>query len=299
MMRALVRWNFDLQTPGLSEQLGLSKEDSKCLASMFENLLLYDGTMGSQPPPPTYISKDGFPNLNALNAAKLAAAKLTRAALGEDGALTLFIGARDANTEVADFCNDAIKRLGINYEDPTVVRGLYSLYFSEPRLNIQIGIIEALGRSVLAANTMPEMLQLLQRGFESIYLWKCPVNFRNLTSEAATCPYWIRAVGYENSHRFRCFTNYSASLNERHLCSRTARDPNRSPSILLYFHRTYCSSQSFLGSSGSSDSQDSFPSGHPRTSVNQNIHNRISFVGVPGSSKSFSRIGSHSHVVDT
>jgi hypothetical protein len=168
MMRALARWNFDFRTPSLNEQLNLSKEDSKCLAGMFENLLLYDGTNGSQPPPPAYISKDGFPNLNALNAAKLAAAKLSRAALGEDGVITLFIGARDANAEVADFCNDALKRVGMNYEDPTLVRGLYSLYFSEPRLNIQIGVLEALGRSVLAANTMPEMFQVLQRGFESM-----------------------------------------------------------------------------------------------------------------------------------
>jgi hypothetical protein len=170
MMRALERWKFDYETPGLAERISLDKKDAKCLAGMFEKLLLYDGTVNSKPLPPPYISKEGFPNLNALNAAKLAAAKLTRGALGEDGSLALFIGARDANAEVADFCNDAIKRLGINLEDASLIRGLYALYFSDPRLNVQISILETLGRSVLAANMMPEMLQLLQKGFEGMYL---------------------------------------------------------------------------------------------------------------------------------
>lgn len=170
MMRALQRWKFDYETPGLAERIGLEKNDAKCLAGMFEKLLYYDGTIASCPLPPAYISKDGFPNLTALNAAKMAAAKLTRGALGEDGALALFIGAKDGNAEVADFCNDAIKRLGINLEDPGLVRGLYELYFEGPRLNIQISILETLGRSVLAANTMPEMLRLIEKGFDSMSL---------------------------------------------------------------------------------------------------------------------------------
>jgi hypothetical protein len=168
MMRALARWKFDFETPGLRERIGLEDADVKTLAGLFERLLLYDGTANSQPTPPVYISKEGFPNLNALNAAKFAAAKITRGAFGKDGALTLFIGARDGNAEIADFCIDAIKRGGVDLEDIGYVPGLYDLYFSAPRLNIQIAIVEALAKSVIAANMMPFMLQLIEKGFQGI-----------------------------------------------------------------------------------------------------------------------------------
>lgn len=165
-MRALARWKFDYETPGLKERVELDEADCKTLAGLFERLLLYDGTTNSQPPPPAYISKEGFPNLNALNAAKLAAAKITRGALGKDGILTLFIGARDGNTEIADFCVDAIKRGGVDLEDLGYIQGLYDLYFSGPRLNIQIAIVETLGKSVIAANMMSRMLSLIDKGFK-------------------------------------------------------------------------------------------------------------------------------------
>ena len=167
MMKALARWKFDYEIPGMGERLGLEDADIKALAGLFERLLLYDGTIGSVPPPPPYISKDGFPNLSALNAAKLAAVKLTRGSLGKEGALTLFIGTKDGNTEIADFCIDAIKRGGVDLEDPAYIRGLYDLYFSGPRLSIQIAVVESLSKSVLAANTMPQMLQLIAKGFQS------------------------------------------------------------------------------------------------------------------------------------
>ena len=99
----------------------------------------------------------------------MAAVKLTRGALGKDGNLALFIGARDGNADVADFCADAIKRGGINLEDISYVRSLYDLYFSGPRLNIQISIVESLSKSVIAANMMPQMLKLIESGFNGIF----------------------------------------------------------------------------------------------------------------------------------
>lgn len=166
MMRALARWKFDYDTPGLRDRLGLEDADVKALAGLFERLLLYDGTIASAPAPPAYISKDGFPNLTALNCAKLAAVRLTRGALGNDGVLTLFIGTKDGNTEIADFCVDAIKRGGVDLEDPGYIRALYDLYFAGPRLVIQISIVESLSKSVLAANSMPQMLQVIMKGFQ-------------------------------------------------------------------------------------------------------------------------------------
>ena len=171
VMRTLPRWNFDYENPELREKLGLQDEDVKCLAGMFERLLLYDGTTSSVPAPPPYVTKDGFPNLHALNSAKLAAVKLTRGAFGKEGALTLFIGTKDGNTEIADFCIDAIKRGGIDLEDKEYIRKLYDLYFSAPRLNIQISIVETLSKSLLAANMMPQMLQLIEKGFQGISLY--------------------------------------------------------------------------------------------------------------------------------
>jgi hypothetical protein len=168
MMRALAKWKFDYDTPGLKARIGLDGEDVKCLAGLFERLLLYDGTLGSIPTPPAYISKDGFPNLHALNAAKLSAVKLTRGALGKEGNLALFIGARDGNMEVADFCVDAVKRNGVNVEDVGYIHGLYDLYFSGPKVNIQVAVVETLSKSVVAANTMPQMLQLVESGFKGI-----------------------------------------------------------------------------------------------------------------------------------
>ena len=166
MMRALARWKFDYDTPGLRDRLGLEDADVKALAGLFERLLLYDGTIASAPAPPAYISKDGFPNLTALNSAKLAAVRLTRGALGKDGVLTLFIGTKDGNTEIADFCVDAIKRGGVDLEDPGYIRALYDLHFAGPRLVIQISIVESLSKSVLAANSMPQMLQVIMKGFQ-------------------------------------------------------------------------------------------------------------------------------------
>jgi hypothetical protein len=43
------------------------------------------------------------------------------------------------------------------------------LYFSAPRLNIQVATVEALAKSVIAANTMPLMLKLIEKGFQGIY----------------------------------------------------------------------------------------------------------------------------------
>jgi hypothetical protein len=168
MMRALARSKFDYDTPGLRDRLGLEDQDIQTLAGLFEKLLLYDGTASSTPTPPAYISKDGFPNLNALNTAKMAAVKLTREAFGKEGALTLFIGAKDGNSEVADFCTDALKRGEVNLEDTKYIQKLYELYFSEPRLNIQIAIIDTFSKSVAAANIMPQMLQLVEKGFQGI-----------------------------------------------------------------------------------------------------------------------------------
>jgi hypothetical protein len=170
MMRALARWKFDYETPGLGERLGIEEQDIKVLAGLFERLLLYDGTTSSIPPPPTYVSKDGFPNLHALNSAKMAAVKLTRGAFEKAGGLVLFIGAKDGNTEVADFCIDATKRLGTDLENEGYIRGLYELYSSGPRLNIQISIVETLSKSVLGANMMPQMLQLLEKGFQGSHI---------------------------------------------------------------------------------------------------------------------------------
>lgn len=167
-MKTFARWKFDYETPGLVERLGLQEKDVKSLAVMFEKLMLYDGTTNSIPAPPIYITKEGFPNLHALNAAKLAGVKLTRGALGKDGALTLFIGTKDGNAEIAAFCIDAIKRGGIDLEDQDYIHKLYNLYFSVPRLNIQISIVENLSKSMLAANKMPQMLQLIEKGFQGI-----------------------------------------------------------------------------------------------------------------------------------
>ena len=167
-MRTLARWKFDYETPGLVERLGLQEQDVKSLAVLFEKLMLYDGATNSMTTPPIYVTKEGFPNLHALNAAKLAAVKLTRGALGKDGALTLFIGTKDGNTEISDFCIDAIKRGGIDLEDQNYIQKLYDLYLSIPRLNIQISIVENLSKSVVAANKMPQMLQLIEKGFQGI-----------------------------------------------------------------------------------------------------------------------------------
>jgi hypothetical protein len=93
---------------------------------------------------------------------------LTRGALGKEGNLALFIGARDGNTEVADFCVDAVKRNGVNVEDVGYIHGLYDLYFSGPKVNIQVAVVETLSKSVVAANTMPQMLQLVESGFKGI-----------------------------------------------------------------------------------------------------------------------------------
>lgn len=169
MMRALARWKFDYDSPAFQELLGLEEADVKILTGWFERLLLYDGTAASVPIPPAYISKDGFPNLRALNAAKMAAVKLTRGVLGGEGALTLFIGTKDGNSEVAEFCADAIKRGGVNLEDERYVRGLYDLYFAGPKLNLQIAIVESLSKSVFAANLMPQLLQLVEAGFRGIF----------------------------------------------------------------------------------------------------------------------------------
>jgi hypothetical protein len=168
MMRALARWKFDYENPGLRERLGLDDADVEALAGLFERLLLYDGTSTSIPTPPAYIGKDGFPNLHALNSAKLAAVKLTRGALGKEGNLALFIGVRDGNADVSSFSSDAIKRSGINVEDENYIRGLYDLYLAGPRLNIQIAVVEALSKSVKAANMMPQMLKVIETGFQGI-----------------------------------------------------------------------------------------------------------------------------------
>lgn len=166
MMRALARSKFDYDTPGLRDRLGLDDQDIHTLAELFEKLLLYDGTASSTPTPPVYVSKDGFPNLNTLNAAKMAAVKLTHEAFGKEGVLTLFIGARDGNAEVAGFCIDALKRGEVNLEDTKYIQKLYELYFSGARLNIQIAIIDTFSKSVAATNTMPQMVQLVEKGFQ-------------------------------------------------------------------------------------------------------------------------------------
>jgi hypothetical protein len=168
-MRTLARWKFDYETPGLEKRIGAGKADITALAGMFEKLLLYDGTATSVPALPPYISKDGFPNLQALNEAKLAAVKLTRGAFDKEGALTLFIGTKDGNDAVASFCVDAVKRGGIDLDDAAYVSKLYDLYFSGPRLNIQISTVETLSKSKLAANKMPQMLQLVEKGFQGIH----------------------------------------------------------------------------------------------------------------------------------
>ena len=199
-MRTLARWKFDYETPGLAQRLGLQEQDIKSLAGMFEKLMLYDGTTNSMPTPPTYVAKEGFPNLPALNAAKLAAVKLTRGALGKDGALTLFIGTKDGNAEIAGFCIDAIKRGGIDLEDQNYIHKLYDLYFSVPRLNIQISIVENLSKSVLAANKMPQMLQLIEKGFQGKSSWY-NTDGRRRTSKITTRSYWICTMGNENGFR--------------------------------------------------------------------------------------------------
>jgi Proteasome stabiliser len=168
MMRALARWKFEYDTPNFQERLALNEDDIKTLARLFENLVYYDGTTTSHPPPPAYISKEGFPTLHVLNAAKMAAIQLTRGTLGKEGALTLLIGTKDADSTISNFCIDAIKRIGIDYEYEGYILGLYDLYFQEPRLNIQISIVENLSKSVLAVNTMPQMGQLIKNGFRSI-----------------------------------------------------------------------------------------------------------------------------------
>ena len=192
-MRSLARWKFDYENPssgGLRDRLGMKDEDVKVLAGMFERLLLYDGTVGSVPVPPGYVTKEGFPNLHALNAAKLAAVKLTRGAFGKEGVLTLFIGTKDGNTEIADFCIDAIKRGGIDLEDRDYILKLYDLYFSVPRLNIQISIVETLSKSVLATNMMPQMLQLIEKGFQG-------TSFCNVANTGDSHPKLQRAhVGF-------------------------------------------------------------------------------------------------------
>jgi len=216
MMRALARWKFDYETPGLRERLKLGDADVKALAKLFENLLLYDGTLASTPPPPPYVSKEGFPNLNVLNTAKLAAAKLTRGALGKDGNLALFIGARDGNSEVAEFCADAIKRGGVDLEEEQYIRGLYDLYATGPRINIKIAIVETLGKSVLAANTMPNMLRLVEEGFQGTrYLSQA--DYRRHTPEIATNTYLIRTVG--DARRVKCYSdsNHHPSTVHPHL----------------------------------------------------------------------------------
>jgi hypothetical protein len=166
MMRGLARWKFDYETPGLRERIGVEEKDIKVLAGLFERLLLYDGTTNSLPTPPLYVSKEGFPNVHALNSAKVAAAKLIRGAFGKAGALALFIGAKDGNTEIADFCVDATKRSATDIEAEGYIHGLYELYFSGPRLNIQVSVVETLSRSVRGANLMPQMLQLIEKGFQ-------------------------------------------------------------------------------------------------------------------------------------
>jgi Proteasome stabiliser len=170
MMKTLARWEFDYESPVLQPKLELEEADVKALAGLFQSLMLFDGTLTATPSPPAYISRDAFPNLHVLNAAKLAAVKLCRGALERQGHTSLFIGARDGNSQVADFCADAIKRDGLDFEDESFIRGLYSLYFQEPRLNIRIGIVEAFGRSVVAANLMPDMPKLLEKGFQGNYV---------------------------------------------------------------------------------------------------------------------------------
>jgi hypothetical protein len=61
---------------------------------------------------------------------KLAAVKLSRGAIDKHGQITLFIGVRDGSSQVADFCSDALKRVAIDYEDESYIRGLYDLCFS-------------------------------------------------------------------------------------------------------------------------------------------------------------------------
>lgn len=168
LMRALARWHFDYSSANFEQKLGLDEEDVRTLARLFENLVYYDGTSSSSPPPPAYISKEGFPHLQALSASKLAAAKLTRAALGKEGVLTLLIGSKDGDYGVADFCRDAIKRIGVDYEDENFVRRLYDFYFLKPRVNVEVTILESLSKSVLAANTMPQMLKLVENVFSGI-----------------------------------------------------------------------------------------------------------------------------------
>lgn len=163
VMRTVARWKFDYETPGLDERIGLGEADIKALSGMFEKLLLYDGTPNSVPGPPPYISKDGFPNFQALTEAKLAAVKLTRGAFAKEGALTLFIGSKDGNDAVASFCIDAINRGGADLEDDTFIAKLYELYFAGPRLSIQISIVEALSKSKLAANKMSETLRVVEK----------------------------------------------------------------------------------------------------------------------------------------
>jgi hypothetical protein len=201
MMRALARWKFDYDTPGLRERLGLSEQDITVLAGLFEKLLLYDGTIGSVPTPPAYISKDGFPNLNALNAAKLAAVKMTRGAFGTEGTLTLFIGTKDGNSEIADFCIDAIKRGGVDLENAAYIKALYDLYFSGPRLSLQIAIVETLTKSVLATNSMPQMLKLIEKGFQGKLPLETKTNSRRRTSKTATRTCGICTMGHEDGFR--------------------------------------------------------------------------------------------------
>ena len=208
MMRALARWKFDYETPGLRERIGLEDADVKALAGMFERLVLYDGTAGSTPAPPAYITKEGFPNLTALNTAKMAAVKLTRGALGKDGNLNLFIGARDGNADIASFCADAIKRGGLDLEDTAFVTGLYDLYLSSPRLNIQIAIVETLTKSVKAANTMPQVLKVIEIGFEGTHthpshspLLPVLTRYRLLTRQTPSRTHRLRPMDNANLSR--------------------------------------------------------------------------------------------------
>jgi Proteasome stabiliser len=165
MMKTLARWNFDYSSPGLRETLGLQDQDVATLAELFQNLLLFDGTSTSMPAPPSYISKEGFLNLSVLNAAKLAAVKLSRGALDKGGHIPLFIGARDGNSQVSAFCSDALKRVAINLEDESYIGGLYDLYFRGPKLTVQLGILESFSKSVLAAN-FPAIPKLIDQGFQ-------------------------------------------------------------------------------------------------------------------------------------
>lgn len=84
----------------------------------------------------------------------------------------LFVGSQENINEVASAAEDAFRKLDVDYEKPDIVEGLFGLFLGvedAPPVNprFRARILQLFCKSSRAANTLPQMVQIIKRGIMS------------------------------------------------------------------------------------------------------------------------------------